>query len=346
MLKMKAVAYSVKPFERELLATANQKKHDITLISNALSIDTLNFAEGKDAVIVTPNDDVSNAVIEKLAGLGIKYIAARSTGTDHIDNIIAKKYGIKISNVPFYSPQAAAEHVIALAFALNRHVVQADWNSHHFDFRNDELIGFNFSGKTVGLIGLGNTGQAVAKIFNGMGCKVIGYDPVSPKVASYILPASLKYLLNSADVISLHLPLTPSTKHFIQKDTLEQMKTGVMLINTSRGAIINTSDVLSALVSGKIGYLGLDVYEYEKGLFFEDHRDDVVKDQLLVSLMEHPNVLITPHQAYLTKDALQEIANQTIKNLDQWQMNKCLADICVCGDGCKTHDLAVKKKIS
>jgi D-lactate dehydrogenase len=343
---MKAVAYSVKPFEKEFLAKANQKKHDITLISNALSLDTVNFAEGKDAVIVTPNDDVSNAVIKKLARLGIKYIAARSTGTDHIDKKIAKNCGIKVSNVPFYSPQATAEHAVALAFALNRHIVKADWNIHHFDFRNDELIGFDFSGKTVGLIGLGNTGQAAAKIFNGLGCKIIGFDPAFPKGASYILFCSLKDLLNSADVISLHLPLTTATKHFIQKETLDQMKTGVMLINTSRGAIINTRDVLLALASGKIGYLGLDVYEYEKGLFFEDYRHDALKDQLLASLMEYPNVLITPHQAYLTKDALQEIATQTIKNLDQWQMNKCLGSACACGNGCKTHDLSGEKKIA
>jgi D-lactate dehydrogenase len=300
---MKAVAYSVKPFEREFLAMANQKKHDITLISNALGIDTVNFAKGKDAVIVTPNDDVSNAVITKLAGLGIKYIATRSTGTDHIDKIIAKSCGIKLSHVPFYNPQATAEHAVALAFALNRHLIQADWNSHHFDFRNDELIGFNFSGKTVGLIGLGNTGRAAARIFNGLGCKIIGFDLAFPKGASYILPASLKDLLNSADVISLHLPLTKETTHLIQKDTLDQMKTGVMLINTSRGAVINTKDVLSALASGKIGYLGLDVYEYERGLFFKDHTNDAPKDQLLERLMEYANVLITPHQAYLTKDA-------------------------------------------
>jgi len=340
---MKAVAYSIKPFEKEFLAKANQKKHDITLISNALSLDTATYAEGKDAVIVFTNDDVSAKVIEKLAGLGIKYIATRSAGTDHIDEEAAAQYSIKLSNVPSFSPQAIAEHVVALAFALNRHVVKADQHSHLFDFRNDELIGFNFSGKTVGLIGLGNTGHEVARIFNGLGCKVIGYDLCFPEDAVQVQPVALEALLASADIISLHMPLTPATKYLINKNTIGQMKNGVMLINTSRGEIIKTTDVLEALESGKIGYLGLDVYEYEKGLFFEDHKNDLVKDQLLQNLMQHTNVLITPHQAYLTREALQEIANQTIKNLDLWQINKCVGKACVCTKDCRTSDLDIVK---
>jgi D-lactate dehydrogenase len=320
---MKAVAYSIKPFEKEFLAKANHKKHDITLISNSLSLDTVVYAEGKEAVFVSINDDVSTKVIEILAHMGIKYIATRSAGIDHIDKEAAARYGIKIANVSFYSPQATAEHTVTLACALNRHIVKADRQSHRFDFRNDELIGFNFSGKTIGLIGLGNTGQAAARIFSGLGCNVIGYDLSFPEDTPYIQPVTLPALFGASDIISLHLPLTTITKHLINKDTLNQMKDGVMLINTSRGAIIKTSDVLEALENGKIGYLGLDVYEFEKGLFFEDHENDVNKDELIKTLMQRSNVLITPHQAYLTKEALQEIANQTIKNLDLWQLNKC-----------------------
>jgi D-lactate dehydrogenase len=338
-MRMKAVAYSIKSFEKEFLAKANQKKHEITLISNALSPDTASYAEGKDAVIVVPNDDVSAKVIDKLAALGIKYIVARSVGTDQIDKDAAARHGIKISNVPSYSPQAIAEHAVALAFALNRHVVKADEQSHHFDFRNDKLIGFNFFGKTVGLIGLGQTGRAVARIFNGMGCKVVGHDPNFPEDADYIQSVTFEDLLASSDIISLHIPLVPSTKYIINRDTLDQMKNGVMLINTSRGALIKTTDLLDALEEGKIGYLGLDVYEFEKGLFYEDHENDPVKDQLLKKLMQHPNVLITPHQAYLTREALQEIANQTIKNLDLWQTNKCVGDACICANDCKKHEL-------
>ena len=339
---MKVVAYSVKPFEKEFLAKANQKKHDITLISNALNKHTVMYAEGKDAVVVFTNDDVSEPVIEKLAAMGIKFIATRSVGTDHIDKEAAAKYVIKIANVPSYSPQAIAEHAVALAFTLNRQIIKADRHSHIFDFRNDELIGFNFAGKTVGLIGLGNTGLATAKIYNGMGCHVLGYDVNFPKKASDIKQATLNELLAASDIISLHLPLTPSTKHVINADTLKQMKTGVMLINTSRGPVINTRDVLQALDHGKIGYLGLDVYEFEKNLFFEDHTNDAFKDQLLQNLMQRPNVLITPHQAYLTKEALQEISNKTIENLDLWQQNKCVGDACICAKNCKVEAVAVR----
>ncbi|MEO8884843.1 MAG: 2-hydroxyacid dehydrogenase [Mucilaginibacter sp.] len=335
---MKVVAYSIKPFEKEFLAKANQKKHDITLISNALNMSTVSYAEGKDAIVVFTNDDVSAPVIEKLADMGIKFIATRSVGVDHIDKEAATKYGIKIANVPSYSPQAIAEHAVAMALALDRQIIKADKHSHNFDFRNDELIGFNFAGKTVGIIGLGNTGLATAKIFHGMGCNVLGYDLYFPENNTDVKSASLSELLTTADIISIHLPLTLLTKHFIDTDKLNQMKDGVMLINTSRGAIINTRDVLRALDYGKIGYLGLDVYEFEKGLFFEDHENDEDKDRLLQVLMEQPNVLITPHQAYLTKEALQEIANQTIKNLDLWQLNKCVGDACTCTKNCRVEN--------
>lgn len=320
---MKAVAYSIKPFEKEFLAKANQKKHDITLISNSLSIETAIYAEGKDAVIVFANDDLSAPVIERLAGFGIKYITTRSAGTDQINIEAADKFNIKLAGVPYYPPQAVAELTMALAFALNRHIVKAEEQSRRFDFRNDELIGFNFYGKTVGLVGLGKSGLAVANIFNGMGCVVIGYDPAFPETTNNIREVDLDTLFTSADIISLHSPLNADTKHIINKTALDKMKNGVMLINTSRGGLINTRDVVVALDNGKIGYLGIDVYEYEKGLFFEDHKNDVEKDPILSRLLEHPNVLVTPHQAYLTREALQEIANQTIKNLDQWQNNAC-----------------------
>jgi D-lactate dehydrogenase len=336
---MKAVAYSIKPFEKEFLAKANQKKHDITLISNSLSIETAIYAEGKDAVIVFANDDLSAPVIERLAGFGIKYIATRSAGTDQINIEAADKFNIKLAGVPYYPPQAVAELTMALAFALNRHMVKAEEQSRRFDFRNDELIGFNFYGKTVGLVGLGKSGLAVANIFNGMGCVVIGYDPAFPETTNNIREVDLDTLFTSADIISLHLPLNADTKHIVNKTALDKMKNGVMLINTSRGGLINTRDVVVALDNGKIGYLGIDVYEYEKGLFFEDHKNDVEKDPILSRLLEHPNVLVTPHQAYLTREALQEIANQTIKNLDQWQNNACAGNACMSIKNCQDNEL-------
>ena len=332
---MKAVAYSIKPFEKEFLAKANQKKHEITLISNPLNIDTAIYAEGKDAIIVFTNDDVSATVIDKLAELGIKYIVTRSVGTDHIDKETAARHGIKLSNVPSYSPQAIAEHAVALAFALNRKLIKADNNCHQFDFRNDNLIGFNFSGKTVGIVGLGQTGRAAAKIFNGMGCKVIGYDKFFPEDVHDILQTNFEDLLALSDIISLHIPLTSESNYLINRDAFDKMKNGVMIINTSRGAIIKTGDLLRALDSGKIGNLALDVYEYEKGLFFEDHKGDLDKDPLLVNLLSRDNVIVTPHQAYLTREALQEIADQTIHNLDMWQQNKCVGKACVCAKDCR-----------
>lgn len=316
---MKTVIYSIKPFEKEFLAKANQKKHDITLISNQLNIKTAIYAEGKDAVVVFTNDDVSAPVINQLADFGIKYIATRSVGVDHIDQQAASDRGIKLANVPVYSPQAIAEHAVALALSLSRRLTTSSENIHRFDFRLDELIGFNFYGKTAGIIGLGHIGLATAKIFNGLGCRVMGYDIDSQVDHSGIELVTLNELLSQSDIISLHVPLNSGTVHLINKTTIDLMKKGVMLINTSRGGIIDTVDVLEALQNGKIGYLGLDVYEHEKGLFFENHEKDKFKDPLLEKLMTYPNVMITPHQAFLTKEALQQIADRTIKNLDMWQ---------------------------
>ncbi|MBS7563319.1 2-hydroxyacid dehydrogenase [Mucilaginibacter sp. Bleaf8] len=332
---MKVVAYSIKSFEKEFLAKANQKKHDITLISNPLGPETAFYAEGKDAVVVFTNDNVSAPVVHQLADMGIKYIATRSAGTDHIDKQAAAERGIKLANVPVYSPQAIAEHTVALALSLSRQVVKAEEHSLHFDFRQDELIGFNFHGKTVGLVGLGHIGQATAAIFNGLGCKVIGYDAFLTESLPSIEMVSFAELLMQSDIISLHAPLTTDTHHLINASSLALMKDGVMLLNTSRGGLLNTRDVIHGLNTGKVGYLGIDVYENEKGLFFEDHEHDEVKDTLLMDLMQHPNVLVTPHQAYLTKEALQQIADQTIKNLDLWQLKKCVGNACVCSKNCR-----------
>lgn len=313
---MKAIAYSIRQFEREFLVKANNKKHDLVCISNPLNADTTFFAEGNEAVIIFTNDDASAEVIAQLSALGIKRIITRSTGMDHIDLKAAAAHGITVANVPSYSPQAIAEHAVALAFALNRHLIAADQHSHRFDFRNEGLVGFNFSGKTAGIIGLGATGKATAKIFNGLGCHVIGFDAHWPADVADVQRVTLANLLAHADIISLHIPLSACTKYFIDNDTLKQMKEGVMLINTSRGGLMNTEDLITALNDGKIGYLGMDVYEYEHGLFFEDHENDAIKDPLLQKLMQYPNVIVTPHQAYLTKEALQQIADQTIQNLD------------------------------
>lgn len=316
---MKVVAYSVKTFEKKFLAKANQKKHDITLISNALSLTTCDFADGKEAVLVSTNDDVSAPVINKLADMGIKYIATRSTGTDHIDKKAAQSRAIRLANVAAYSPISIAEHAVALAMALNRNLIKADADSHQFNFGLDGLTGFTFSGKTVGIVGLGNTGQAAAAIFNGLGCHVLGSDVVINDDLEKIEQVSLETLLRQSDIISLHLPFSPQTMHMINASSIALMKHGVMLINTSRGALINTSDLPEALNQGKIGYLGMDVYEFEDSLFYADHSTDIHKDPLLAKLLAFPNVIITPHQVFLTNEAVEQIATTTILNLDNWE---------------------------
>ncbi|NEU09527.1 2-hydroxyacid dehydrogenase [Flavihumibacter sp. R14] len=318
---MRVVAYSIKTFEKEFLAKANQKKHDITLISNALSLDTALYAEGKDAVVVFTNDDVSAPVINKLADIGISYIATRSVGTDHIDLEEAKKRAIKVANIPAYSPEAIAEFAVTLALALSRQLISTVDHCRNFDFAVSPHPGFNFHGKTVGIIGLGHTGLAAASIFKGFGCKVIGYDISMPLKSSNVTPVGLEKLLREADIISLHVPLTSETQHLINAASIDLMKPGVMLINTSRGAVINTTDIVNGLDRGKIGYLGLDVYENERGLFLSDRKMDPASDPLLDKLMKHPNVIVTPHQAFLTAEALNEIALKTIQNLDEWQRN-------------------------
>lgn len=314
---MKAIFYSTKSVERELLIKANNKKHDITLISNALNTGTTDYAKDKDAVVVFTNDDVTAPVIIKLSALGVKYIATRSVGIDHIDRAAAEKCGIKVANIPAYAPQAIAEHAAALALALSRHLVQSSRQCRQFNFSLDHLTGFNFFGKTIGIIGVGHIGTATASIFNGLGCRVLGYD-IEQKKIDNVQFVDLDTIYRESDIISLHIPLTPETIHMIDETSLMKMKNGVMLINTARGDLIKTTAILDALKSKKIGYLGLDVYEYEKGLFFEDHEADDVRDALLSELMRYPNVLISPHQAFLTKEALEEIAIQTIAILDRW----------------------------
>jgi D-lactate dehydrogenase len=303
---MKAVAYSVKPFEKEFLARANQKKHDITLISNDLSPETAIYAEGKEAVIVL-NDDVNASILDQLANLGVKYIATRYSGISHIDTAAAAARHIKIAAAPYYSPQPVAELAVGLALALARHI------------SNHDEVDFNFLGKTVGIIGLGKIGLAVAKIYTGMGCNVIAYDPAFSPGIEDVKQVDFKKLLSSSHIISLHVPLTPGTWQFINRKAFDQVQPGVMLINTSSADLINTEDALTALKSGQLGYLGIDADAYEKEPAFEDHEKEREKDLLLARLTDHPNVLVTAHQASLTMETIQSIAYQMVNNLDQWQ---------------------------
>lgn len=319
---MKAIVYSTRKNEKASLAAANAGKHELTWETSSLSADSVRYAAGHQVAVVFTGDEVSRSVIGKLAAIGIKYIITRSAGTDHIDLCAAAEYNIQIKNVPDYSPYAVAEHTIALSLALSRHLIEANTNCREYDFSLHRLTGFNLHGKTVGIIGLGHIGKVTGKIFNGFGCEVIGYDSNQMVRDPEIRRVELKELLAISDIISLHVPLNDGTHHMINKESIAVMKDGVMLINTSRGGLVDTIDVIQGLDSGKIGYYGADVYEYERGLFFEDHEADQVRDALLTSLMDHRNVLVTPHQGFLTVEALADIAAHTINGLDEWAQQK------------------------
>ena len=311
---MKAIVYSAKPFEIDLLEKANSRAFEFKYVKAQLCTGTAGYAAGYDAAIVFVSDQVTAQIISIFSKIGVKLIITRSTGTDHIDLDAAKKQNMEVRNVPAYSPHAVAEHAVALALALGRVLIPTYDDCRKFDFRVDQHIGFNFFGKTVGIVGLGKIGEVVATIYNGLGCRVLGYD-----VEQIALPGvemvSLSVLLKISDIITLHVPYSIHTHYLINKDTIDQMKNGVMLINTSRGKVVHTDAVIKGLDEGKIGYFGMDVYEYEKDLFFEDHQFSLHHDLVLTHLMSLKNVVVTPHQAFLTREAVAEIARSVVEIL-------------------------------
>lgn len=316
---MKTAFYSTHKFERDFLLQAAGDQHELVLLEPVLSLATAPLAAGCEAVCIFVNDDGSAPVLEKLAALGVKYIALRSAGFNHVDIQVAHALGMRIARVPEYSPYAVAEHTVALILALNRKLVRAHNRIRDLNFSLDGLTGFDLHGKTVGIIGMGKIGKIVGQIMFGFGCKIIAFDryPDNEWAKTYAATyVSIDELCRESDIISLHAPLTPETEYIVNKQSIARMKKGVMLINTSRGRLINTLDVTEGLKSGQIGYLGLDVYEEERGLFFEDHSSDIVQDDVISRLITFANVLITSHQAFLTDTALKNIAATTMYNLD------------------------------
>ena len=337
---MKAVAYSIKTCEKELLIKANHKKHDITLISNRLSLDTISYAEGKDAVLVFSCDDLSATILQKLKALGVKYISTRTTGTDHIDLQEAARLNLKVANIPAYSPESIAEHAIALMLALCRNIIPSHNQMLEYNFNLNDLVGNTIKGKTVGLVGLGKTGKALAKILNGFGAKILVNDLEDVTDFCKTVNAwqvSFDELLEKSDIISFHVPLNDSTHHMVNENTIRKMKDGVMLINVSRGAVFHSLDVYNALQVGKISKIGMDVYEFEHNVFFFDHSRKPIQDTLLKAFIQNSRVLLTPHQAFLTLEALQVIAEKTILNLDLWESGKCVGAACCCEKDCVTE---------
>lgn len=318
---MKILFFSIKPFEKPFLDSSNRQQLPVTFTEKSLAPDTVDLAVGYDAISVFTNDDVTAPVIKRLSAIGVKYIATRAAGYDNIDISVANDLGIRVANVPEYSPYSIAEHAVALILALNRKLVLADRQLRGHNFTVDKLLGFDLHRKKVGVIGTGRIGQIFAKIISGFGCEVLAYD-LSPDIELqrkyHLRYCTLEELLQNADIISLHVPLNEGTRHLVDSHTILQMKRGVMLINTARGAVVDTQAVLQALDNGTIGYYGMDVYEKENGLFFFDRSGDNLNDPLLDKLMSFPNVLITPHQGFATHEAVTNIADTTFNNLYRW----------------------------
>ncbi|NNE32202.1 MAG: 2-hydroxyacid dehydrogenase [Winogradskyella sp.] len=322
---MKVLIYSAKDFEIPYLEEANKNKHKLTFIKAPLSSQTAMKAIGYDAISIFSADDACANTVEKLKDFGVKYITLRSAGYDNVNLRAASKFDIKVANVPAYSPYAIAEHAVALLLALNRKLITSHRRVRHYNFDLNNLIGFDLNGKTVGIIGTGKIGEVMTKIMHGFGCRLLGYDIEENdalKSQFHIEYTSLETLCKNADVISLHLPLNAETHKLINEKLIDKMKDGVILINTARGAVIDTEAVIAGLKSEKIGALGIDVYDNEKAIFFEDHSQAVPSDNNLMLLNTIPNVLITGHHAFLTDEALTNIADTTIYNLDCYTSRK------------------------
>ena len=316
---MKVAVFNTHKFEKEYLIKANENKHGLKLLNSYLTIDTAVLAKGCEAICIFTQDNGTAPVLDKLHEMGVKYIALRSAGYNNVDIAHAISLGLKVVRVPDYSPNAIAEFTVAIILALNRKLVRSHYRIMEMNFSLDGLVGFDMNGKTVGIIGTGKIGRIVAKILHGFGCNILACDAVTNHSLVHECKATytdLDTLCRQSDIISLHVPLTEETHYLVNEEQIAQMKKGVMLINTGRGGLVNTQDIINGLKSQQIGYYGMDVYEEEEGLFFEDHSEDILQDDMLARLMTLRNVMITSHQAFLTDTALENIAQTTLDNLD------------------------------
>lgn len=322
MITLTISFYDTKPYDQQAFREAAKEVqgmewrfHDFRL-----NAETAASASGAQAVCVFVNVRVDAACVEVLAGLGVRLIALRCAGFNNVDLAAAKAHGIAVVRVPAYSPHAVAEHTVALLLTLNRQIHRAYNRVRDLNFSLHGLVGFDVFGKTIGIIGTGKIGQVTAEVFRGFGVRLLGYDPF-PK-PEWAASCGLEYvtldeLLAASDIVSLHLPLTPQSKYLINEQTVARMKRGAFLLNTSRGKLIDTTAVIDALKTGHLGGVALNVYEEEEGIFFEDHSGRPLQDDELSRLLTFPNVLITSHQAFLTHEALAQIAGTTLDNLQR-----------------------------
>ncbi|MCX6317276.1 MAG: 2-hydroxyacid dehydrogenase [Bacteroidetes bacterium] len=319
---MKVAVFSTNYYDREYLISANAAgKHQLTFFNEPLRLESIILATGFNAVCIVVSDDANKKVIDQLSVFGIRLITLRSTGFDNVNLAAAEALHIKVMRVPSYSPQSIAEHATALALTLNRKTHKAYNRVRDNNFSLNNLMGFTLSGKIVGVVGTGKIGRAFCTIMQGFGCRVIACDirenqAMKEKGIEY---KTFEELLCLTDIISIHCPLTSATHHLFNSHAFSKLKKGAMLINTSRGGVIKTTDAVEALKSGQLGYLGIDVYEGEANLFFKDMSGTIVEDDLIERLMSFNNVLITPHQAFFTKEAVEQIAVTTIQNLSDFE---------------------------
>ena len=323
---MRIAVFDSKQYDKTALIAANEaQQHELVFFDDRLTIKTVPLAEGFDVVCPFVNDKLDAPTIAKLAKLGVKLIALRCAGFNGVDLVAAANHGIPVTRVPAYSPEAVAEHVFALLLTLVRKTHRAFNRIRDGNFTLDGLEGFNLHGRTFGIVGAGKIGLATARIAHGFGCKLLAYDPYPPLACDVECDfVSLDELFTQSDIISLHSPLFPTTQHMINATSLAKMKRGVVLINTSRGGLINTLALIKSLKSGHVGGVGLDVYEYEEGIFFEDLSDSMLKDDILARLTTFPNVVITSHQGFLTIEALHNIAISVLESASDFAQQKPL----------------------
>jgi D-lactate dehydrogenase len=319
---VRVAVFSTKPYDERSLRAANEKDgHELVFLEHRLNRETAELAAGYDAVCGFVNDDLGAEVLTVLSRGGVRLVALRSAGFNHVDLATAARLGLTVARVPAYSPHAVAEHCVGLILALNRKIHRAYHRVRENNFALTGLLGFDLHGKTVGVVGTGRIGVCFARIMVGFGCRVLAHDPYpveeARQVGAEYVP--LERLLADSDIVTLHCPLTPETYHLIDRERIAQMRPGVMLINTSRGALVDTAAVIDGLKDGRIGNLGLDVYEEEADLFFEDLSDQLLRDDVFSRLITLPNVLVTGHQAFFTEEALGNIAATTVGNLTAFE---------------------------
>lgn len=326
---MKVALFSTRPHDRaSFLEAAAERPHEITFLEPRLNAATAVLADGFPAVCVFVNDEVGAEAVARLVAQGTRLLALRSAGFNHVDLAAAREHGLTVVRVPAYSPHAVAEHTVGLILSLTRRIHRAYARVRDGNFALEGLLGFDIHGRTVGVVGTGRIGTEVVRIMRGFGCRVLTFDPVrSPECeAAGAEPVARDVLFATSDIITLHCPLAPETYHLIGRDAFARMRPGVMLINTSRGALVDANAAIGALKSGVLGHLGLDVYEEEGDLFFRDLSATVIHDDVFARLLTFPNVLITGHQAFFTREAVRNIADTTLANITAFERGERLVN--------------------